>query len=230
MDQEKIGRLIKKIRQDHNLTQKELADQLGVTYQAVSKWENGKNVPDIAILKKISEDYHINIEDMLEGKTTIKKKSNYKYQILTIVLILLLMIVILLLIHTKQDSNFEFKTISSQCVDFKISGSAAYNKQKATIYISSIEFCGEEDSKYKQLDCTLYEQYQDTRTKISSCETKKNMNLETYLKGMNIHVENFSSNCKQLTTNSLVLEIQAITEDNKTVVYKVPIKLNDSCK
>ena len=41
MNQERIGSFIKTIRQDNKLTQKELADKLGVTYQAVSKWENG---------------------------------------------------------------------------------------------------------------------------------------------------------------------------------------------
>ena len=44
MNQDKIGNFIKSIRLEHNLTQKELADKLGVTYQAVSKWENGKNL------------------------------------------------------------------------------------------------------------------------------------------------------------------------------------------
>ena len=53
MNQERIGKLIKEIRKDNNLTQKDLAKKLGVTYQAVSKWETGKNIPDIAILKKL---------------------------------------------------------------------------------------------------------------------------------------------------------------------------------
>ena len=53
MDQEKIGKLIKKIRIEGKYSQKEFADKYGVTPQAVSKWENGKNIPDIAILKEI---------------------------------------------------------------------------------------------------------------------------------------------------------------------------------
>ena len=59
MDQERIGNFIKKIRVDNNLTQRELADKLGVTYQAVSKWENGKNIPDIQTLKQISKEFNI---------------------------------------------------------------------------------------------------------------------------------------------------------------------------
>ena len=50
MDQEKIGKFIKDLRIKNNLTQKEFADKYNVTYQAVSKWENGKNMPDLSLL------------------------------------------------------------------------------------------------------------------------------------------------------------------------------------
>ena len=52
MNSEKIGKFIKEIRKKNNLTQKELADKYGVTYQAVSKWENGINLPDISLIKR----------------------------------------------------------------------------------------------------------------------------------------------------------------------------------
>ena len=78
MDQDKIGNFIKKIRTEQNLTQKDLADRLGVTYQAVSKWENGKNVPDIAILKKITEEFNVNIDEILNGEKNEKKIENTK--------------------------------------------------------------------------------------------------------------------------------------------------------
>ena len=78
MDQEKIGKFIKKLRKDNNLTQDELAKKLGVTYQAVSKWENGKSIPDIAILKTVSELFNVNIDELLEGSVKNKKKLNKK--------------------------------------------------------------------------------------------------------------------------------------------------------
>ena len=63
MDSVKIGEFIKKIRCDNNLTQKEFADKYGITYQAVSKWENGKNLPDIALLREIAKDFNIELTD-----------------------------------------------------------------------------------------------------------------------------------------------------------------------
>ena len=220
MNQEKIGQFIKQIRQDNNLTQKDLADKLGVTYQAVSKWENGKNVPDIATLKEISELFNTNIEEILNGekKDVKKEKNTYIYPIILIALIVLLLIVGSL-VYSKNNNDFEFKTISSKCSDFKITGSAAYNKDKASIYISNVEFCGKEDkTNYKSITCTLYEVSEDTKTKLSDCDKKKNTNLEDFLKEVNINVNHFSKSCKNLNKNSLLIEIKAINQDNKTIV------------
>lgn len=232
MNQEKIGKFIKKLREENNLTQKEFADKLGVTFQAVSKWENGKNVPDIAILKQMSEEFQINIDEILEGERNEKKPLKEK-RILTIVgvLILIGIGIIIFFIQNNQKSDYEFKTISTTCEDFKITGSAAYNKEKATIYISNVEFCGKEDTTtYQEISCILYETYQDTKTQISDCTKKNNITLEEYLKGINMSVNHYSTNCKNLTHNILSLEIQAVEKENKTITYTIPIKLNDTCK
>ena len=66
MNPEKVGKFIKDIRKKNNLTQKQLADKYGVTYQAVSKWELGKNIPKIVIIKKLSLLFKISIEKLLE--------------------------------------------------------------------------------------------------------------------------------------------------------------------
>ena len=73
MDSEKIGNLIKDIRNKNNLTQKEFADKYNVTYQAVSKWENGKNLPDITLLHQICRDFNINFSELV-GEVNNKKK------------------------------------------------------------------------------------------------------------------------------------------------------------
>ena len=75
MDQEKIGKLIKKIRIEGKYSQKEFAEKYGVTPQAVSKWENGKNIPDIAILKEICNDNNLKIDEFLNAKSLEKKKN-----------------------------------------------------------------------------------------------------------------------------------------------------------
>ena len=227
MNQEKIGQFIKKIREENKLTQKEMADVLGVTFQAVSKWENGKNVPDISILKEMSKMFNVDIDEILDGEKKDKKKSLYPL----VLVILLIVLLVIGYIFYGNNSDYEFKTITTTCSDFKISGSAAYNKDKATIYISNVEFCGKEDTtKYKTITCTLYETYKDTKTKISDCDKKKNTNLEDFLKEVQINTDHSSKTCKNLSKSSLTLEIEAKDDNNKTITYTIPVKLNDSCK
>ena len=232
MDQDKIGNFIKSIRLEKKLTQKELADILGVTYQAVSKWENGKNIPDLSIIKKICDEFNINIDELLNG---VKKGQKHKHKKIGINTIIALSIVIVLfgiyIVNNINSRSFEFKTISSQCRDFIITGSAAYNRAKTSIYISNIEFCGKNDSEmYNSIECTLYEKSNDTKTKVSSCDRKKNITLKDYLKDLDIQVNNYSTTCKKFTSNTLSLEIKAINKDNRTITYNIPIKLNDDCK
>lgn len=226
MDQERIGKLIKELRKNNNLTQKDLADSLGVTYQAVSKWENGKNIPDISILKELSNKYNIDINDLLEGNN-IKKKKN---KLLLIIPIIVIIILIGVLLITINNNNFEFKTISSKCLDFKLSGSVAYNKDHSSLFISNIEFCGKEDNEvYSKIECNLFEKYKETEVKVSSCSRKNNITLKEYLKTTKISVNNYKTACPSFKKSTLFLKIYATNKDNKVVTYDVPIKLEDNC-
>ena len=69
-----LGQKIKKLRNDKNLTQKDLADQVHVTFQTVSKWENDENEPDVATLRELSKlfgcsmDYLLSEEEKEEPK------------------------------------------------------------------------------------------------------------------------------------------------------------------
>ncbi len=60
----KIGENIRALRLRKGLTQEQVAQQLGVTYQAVSKWENGTNTPDIALLPEIAALFGVTIDSL----------------------------------------------------------------------------------------------------------------------------------------------------------------------
>lgn len=49
-----------------------MADKYNVTYQAVSKWENGKNMPDISLIKQISKDFNISLEELFDTQNKQK--------------------------------------------------------------------------------------------------------------------------------------------------------------
>lgn len=63
-----FGSFIVELRKEKNLTQKELADKLNVSDKAVSRWENGRNYPDIGILSEIGKIFEVSVSELLEGK------------------------------------------------------------------------------------------------------------------------------------------------------------------
>ena len=67
MNQEKIGKLIAELRKEKNLTQEELGRKLGVTKNAVSKWERGLSLMDMSLLKPLSVVLDISIVELLNG-------------------------------------------------------------------------------------------------------------------------------------------------------------------
>ena len=71
-----LGQRIKKLRNEKGLTQKDLADKYHVTYQAVSKWENGKSKPNIDELKKLADLYDVSINDLIDN---IEDTKDVKY-------------------------------------------------------------------------------------------------------------------------------------------------------
>lgn len=68
MNSEKIGQFIAELRKEKQLTQKELALQVGVTDKAVSKWERGLSCPDIALLAPLSEILEVSVMELLNGE------------------------------------------------------------------------------------------------------------------------------------------------------------------
>ncbi len=68
--QENIGANIARLRREHNMKQDELAEMLDVTPQAVSKWENGASMPDIALLPKLANIFGVTIDDLFGADRT----------------------------------------------------------------------------------------------------------------------------------------------------------------
>lgn len=64
-----IGQRIKELRKKNDLTQEALADFLGVTYKAVSKWECGMTAPDLALIMPLTKVLHVTADELLGGKT-----------------------------------------------------------------------------------------------------------------------------------------------------------------
>ncbi len=228
MNQEKFGRFIKEIRKKHNLTQKEFADKYHVTYQAVSKWENGKNMPDSTLIKQISEDFNISLEELYNGEFKNKKKKI----IPIIITICIITVTFIIFLNLFKSDDFQFKTLLANCPNFTISGNIAYNNQKSAIYISNIEYCGgDETEKYENIECILYEKNGNIQNTISSYKYngKENITLEDFLKEVTFTIDDYEKTCKVYKDNTLFLRVNASNKHHKTITYEIPLKLDDSC-
>lgn len=80
MDQEKIGKFIAKNRKKMKLTQAELAEKLGVSEKSISNWENGRNMPDLALFKPLCDELNISINDLMSGEKIDKAKYQEKFE------------------------------------------------------------------------------------------------------------------------------------------------------
>lgn len=85
MDQEKIGKFIAELRKEKNLTQEQLGEKLGVTHKAISKWENGKCLPDPSLYKPLCSILGINLTEFFNGEkivpeNTIQKTDEVLYE------------------------------------------------------------------------------------------------------------------------------------------------------
>jgi len=80
MDQVKIGKFIAECRKKNNLTQLQLAEKLGITDRAVSKWENGKTMPDSSIMLMLCDTLQITVNDLLNGEAVSEENYTKKLE------------------------------------------------------------------------------------------------------------------------------------------------------
>ena len=116
MDQVKIGKFISEKRKEKNITQSELAEKLNITNKSVSNWENGKNMPDVSIMKELCSILDISLSELFNGEQTssddglikyLKEEKNKKRKklIISSVLILTILLISTLLIFFINNYN-----------------------------------------------------------------------------------------------------------------------------
>lgn len=75
MDQIKIGRFLKGLRNEKRLTQEQLAEQLNVSGRTISRWETGSNMPDIGMLVELAEFFDVSISEIIDGERKSEKMN-----------------------------------------------------------------------------------------------------------------------------------------------------------
>ena len=78
MNQEKIGKFILELRKQKGLTQKELAEKIGVSDKTISKWECGNSIPDISYLEVLCNSLDISVNELLSGERLSQESYSEK--------------------------------------------------------------------------------------------------------------------------------------------------------
>ena len=233
MNSSEIGKFIEELRKKNNMTQAEFGDKLCVTAQAVSKWENGRGIPDISIMQKISKEFNTDVSIFITGKS---RENNYFKLIGAFVLIALIIVAVFLI---NNHSSLSSAPLKSNNALFNVSGVAAFSNKNKLIYISDIEYLNKDNNtdKYVMMECSLYEENEDGDKKISQCgsiDTNKKYTesdshtLQELLKNINFNTK-YTSSCNTLEHSKLYLVVNALDINNKVITYKVPLTLDTDC-
>lgn len=166
IDNEKVGKFIENLRKEKGLTQQDLADILSVSNQAVSKWEGGRNLPDIAIQRVICDTFNITMEELHAGERDIKKRNKTKKirkknKIFSIALMCIVPVMVFFVVYfiinfralkiyysNSQITNEE-NSIRANLLIFKL-------PRKLIIFINNIYPCNYEVKDSDLLDLKLY--------------------------------------------------------------------------
>ncbi len=74
-DMKNVGFKISELRKQQNMTQMELADRMGISFQAVSNWERGSSMPDISKLPELAQIFHVTIDEILSEKSGLVESA-----------------------------------------------------------------------------------------------------------------------------------------------------------
>ena len=81
-----LGALIAELRKERGMTQAQLAEQMGVTDKAVSKWERNLSCPDISSIPKLAEVLEVSVDQLMKGENAGAKQADSKQEIIALIL------------------------------------------------------------------------------------------------------------------------------------------------
>ncbi len=215
IDNEKVGKFIENLRKEKGLTQQDLAEKLSVTNQAVSKWESGKNLPDIAIQRRICDACNITMEELHAGgrdvdkreKTKQLKKENKVFLIIILFLIPIMTFFIvyfalnfraLKIYYSNSNITNEDNSIRANLLIFKL-------PRKLIIFINNIYPCNYE---VKDSDLVSLKLYSGDKKLLSSSMIKNDI----------FEVDNYGA--FDYKNFKIVLKVNTVDNETKTFESK----------
>ncbi len=244
MNQEKIGKLIAKLRREKNLTQRELGEMVGVGYRAVSKWETGLTMPDISIIHELSTILGISSDELLKGELKdsknqpneiiTKQKSNNKLRLLLLIVSSLIIFgIVLFTIMSKKASMqlTEYIINSAKPNEYLVDGAMKIDNNDLIVSINKIEF--QDYTKYQtKIKDYRYSVFLDDYLIIGYGGSDEYSNIDngttidSFLKNFQIYYsESLNEEDIQLVGEKLVILLALIDVNDNEIQYSIETTL-----
>lgn len=147
MNQDKIGKFISDLRKEKKLTQMELANRVGVSNKAVSKWETGKSIPDFGVFENLCKEFDISVNELLNGERNKKgndgikeylvykekQNKNWNYTLL-LISFLIIVIIFFSFYFINSYKKYNVYKLQGENVNFKYDGGLLYLSNVDTIF------------------------------------------------------------------------------------------------
>lgn len=251
MDQQKIGNFIISLRKENNMTQAELGDKVGVTDRAVSRWENGHNLPDIMVMEKLSEVFNITLVELMNGeKAEVIKEADldkltenaiayhkarmrayFKRLIIGLLAVIGVLFVTLLLIFCINNFNkCKVYRIESDTSDMFVTGMVVKTNKSTKLVISNFEFRNFEIESVYAIDYHLMINGKDVfhagddLEKFEITRKARYLDKSSYFKTLTIYLDNFQHD-EIFESTEISIEFRYINDKGIINYYSIPIKL-----
>ena len=241
----RTGEIIEKYRREKGLTQEQFAKKLGVSNTAVSKWEHGYNLPDIALLEPISKILDIDMmllltsENETKEATRPKNKNKKITKFLSINAFILLFLSVITIIcsllsnHYNQKINklkseqlqgYKFNSIDDE---FAISGYIIFNKDNSLVVLENIGYQNKSrnanNKTYNYVNISLYNDNKLIFQKICSVKEKRYETINELLKEYLLNTNKVSKPIKELNKPYIMISIAGKSEP---VEKKIELELH----
>ena len=249
MDQGKIGNFIAELRKQKKMTQAELGDIVGVTGKAVSRWERGLNLPDRAIMNKVSEVLGVSATELLNGekledlskdnldeitKNSVeyyKKKLIAKFKKIAIIFasgVVLLLLVLFMVFYFNNVGSCNVYSIGSESAELDAKGLITQTNDKTTIVISHFRYLGTNIKDVYSIDYDLVLNGKIIASGGYNLDdinyNKENLDIKKFFNIITIYLEK-ANNYNFTKVDDFYIHFRYVDSFNESFVYKLPLRI-----
>lgn len=157
-DYELIGKKIISRRKEKGMTQSELGQKVGVTSQAVSRWEKGVSIPDISVLAQLSNVLDISFQELIGLDVKEKKEKNFWHRFVFLSLVFIIIILVSFLcftLFTEKTKTATYRAYSSNN-DYHVDGILSLTPSKNSMMLGNFIYTDNDVISFYEIEYTVF--------------------------------------------------------------------------